>query len=121
MLNYYTKADFACPHCGENLILDEVVDYANILARLTGLYPRISSGYRCREHNAVVGGVPDSAHVSGKAWDSIITASPDRRLYCSFAHSVGIVRIGLYADHLHLDLDETKPQGWWVGLAKKMP
>jgi len=113
-MNFYRREDFACPCCGENLILDEVVTLANILVFCSKLHPRISSGYRCRRHNARIGGALNSAHILGKAMDVAISSSSDRRLYCSFCDRLGIVRLGFYVDHIHVDIDETKPAGWWV-------
>lgn len=69
-----------------------------------------TSGFRDTKHNERVGGVPRSSHLNGLAIDLSVTDSKmrDKVLWCSFA--VGIRRRGLGNTHVHLDVDESKPQ-----------
>ena len=52
------------PHAYESNT--EVQSY---LGGLLGRHVKVTSGYRDPEHNAEVGGVPNSQHTQGKAWD----------------------------------------------------
>lgn len=112
---FYERQDFACPHCGKNEISDDVIFYANALIRLSGRATVLTSGYRCSEHNAAVGGSPTSTHLAGLAWDVACDNSPLRSVYCGVAYRLGIVRIGLYFGYIHFDLDEARPGALWIG------
>jgi uncharacterized protein YcbK (DUF882 family) len=66
---HFTRAEFACPHCGESFVRPSLVA---LLERIRAHYNRplrIVSGYRCPVHNHAVGGAPDSQHVYGAAAD----------------------------------------------------
>lgn len=69
----------------------------------TKLYPgglRIVSGWRCRKFNALIGGHPQSAHVSGRAADIPAKHSPNAFLRLGW-HGIG------YKDHglvTHVDI-----------------
>jgi len=72
----------------------------------------ITSGYRCRRHNAEIGGVDDSAHTWGVAAD-IAAASSERRYHILRGLILaGFRRIGVSFDgkYIHADTDEDKPQ-----------
>lgn len=72
-IKHFKKEEFTCKcGCGTNnidlklvKILDEIRDYF-------GQPVVISSGCRCKKHNAKVGGVQGSRHVLGKAADIIV-------------------------------------------------
>jgi uncharacterized protein YcbK (DUF882 family) len=77
---------------------------------LAGVPFVITSGYRCRRHNAAVDGVEDSAHCWGVAAD-IKATSGHRRYAILFALiGAGFTRIGVGKDFIHCDYDEDKPQ-----------
>lgn len=77
---YFDDYEFSCKchrHAvdgeGHN-VLDHIIDkrLVDLLDRIReriGQPLHISSGYRCEEHNAEVGGVPNSFHVQGIAAD----------------------------------------------------
>ena len=64
----------------ENLITlgDNVLDP---LRQAMGFPVIISSGYRCPELNAAVGGVPNSRHLQGKAVDIDCGAARNKKIY----------------------------------------
>lgn len=79
--NKYFKIDeFKCK-CGkcelpENVPSDELID---ILCEIREHYEKpliIRSGYRCKEHNAKVGGAAKSQHTLGSAADFIVEGIP---------------------------------------------
>lgn len=72
---------------------------------------RILSGVRTYSHNAGVGGVDGSAHVSGLAADIACRTSAQRMKFLAAALSLGFTRIGIGDSFLHLDIDPTKPAG----------
>ena len=74
----------------------------------------ITSGVRCKEHNASprVGGLEDSAHLKGKAVDISCTNSTDRHRLVQFLMyaSEDINRIGIADSFVHIDIDSFKSQ-----------
>jgi hypothetical protein len=75
----------------------------------------ISSGYRCPELNAAVGGVPDSAHAFGCACDFTIPGFGDVTAVCR--------AIEPYLDDLGIDqlIDESGGGVRWVHLGLPVP
>lgn len=70
----------------------------------------ILSGFRTTAHNASVGGVSDSSHLEGKGVDLLCISSSDRFIIISTALKLGFTRIGIYADSIHLDVSDSKPE-----------
>lgn len=79
---------------------------------------RINSGYRCPEHNKAVGGKSNSAHTRGLAVDIDCPKEKSGYRYdlvtCLIRH--GFLRIGIYDNWIHADMDFTLPdEQMWVG------
>jgi uncharacterized protein YcbK (DUF882 family) len=70
----------------------------------------INSGYRTESHNALVGGVPGSAHTKGLACDIECIDGSTRFQLIKYALDLGIKRIGIGDTFIHLDGDLDKPQ-----------
>jgi uncharacterized protein YcbK (DUF882 family) len=95
----------------EIISLDPELVYMLDSARdIAGVPFIISSGYRTKEKNSKVGGVEDSAHLTGKAADLRCTNSTQRYLMVDALISAGFKRIGFGIGHIHVDIDEEKPQ-----------
>ena len=73
---------------------------------------RITSGYRCKTHNAAVGGTANSQHATGQAADFYISGVTPVEI-AKFAESIGVLGIGLYDDFVHIDTREKK--SFWYG------
>ena len=65
----FKVSEFACKHCGENKIHQDVIDMAQAIRDELGVPVMVNSGYRCAEHNARVGGIKGSYHTKGLAAD----------------------------------------------------
>ena len=77
---YFDDFEFACK-CGrhgydgeghpilDHIIDKRLVDVLDAIRERIGQPIEVLSGYRCLEHNAEVGGVPNSQHVEGTAAD----------------------------------------------------
>jgi uncharacterized protein YcbK (DUF882 family) len=66
----FKKEDFACSHCGENLIDDDFIDKLQRLRNVFGFPLPVNSGYRCPAHNSAVSSTgPNGPHTTGRAVD----------------------------------------------------
>ena len=116
-LKYFSRHEFDSPDAPGS---GDLMDYEFIkkleLIRLFIKEPVIiNSGYRSAERNAMVGGVKDSAHRTGNAADIRCTTSQYRCKLINTALIVGIKRIGIGNNYVHLDNDKTKVQNViWV-------
>ena len=71
----------------------------------TGHPIRITSAIRCAYHNALTGGKPDSAHLTGHAADIACPDSVYRYLLIQHIYSDPVLfkRVGIGKDFIHLD------------------
>ena len=66
----FKVSEFACKcGCGHNPIDQRVINMAQTIRDALGVPVRVNSGCRCEKHNAKVGGVKGSKHITGKAAD----------------------------------------------------
>ena len=70
----------------------------------------INSGYRTISHNKNVGGKNGSSHLKGLAVDISCSSSRDRSIIVAAALQLGISRIGIGKNFIHIDVDYTKSQ-----------
>ncbi|MFN3967215.1 MAG: D-Ala-D-Ala carboxypeptidase family metallohydrolase, partial [Endomicrobiia bacterium] len=88
----------------------ELIRIISIVETRIGKELQIVSGVRCKECNQKIGGVPNSAHLRGKAVDIAIPDSHSRYLIVEALISLDIKRIGIGDTFIHCDIDETLPQ-----------
>jgi len=111
--NYFTES--------ETKNLDtELVAMLDMARHKAGIPFIISSGFRTVEHNYAVGGADGSSHIKGLAVDLLCRTSNQLFHILDGLCSVGFKRIGVYfitkdgvpyPSHVHVDVDDTKPQG----------
>ena len=75
---------------------------------LAGIPFKINSAYRSPEHNAKIGGKPNSSHLKGLAVDISVTNSRQRFIVLNALLDVGFTRIGIADTFIHVDLDNGK-------------
>ena len=95
---------------------NQVVLHSRLLSRLQSLRSAlgrpvyITSGYRNPQHNARVGGAPDSLHLKGMAADIVVRGMHPEDL-AQASREAGFTGIGVYSTFLHVDIRET-PARW---------
>ena len=113
MLDRYSDC-FRCHCCGE--LPDGGMDekLIEVLNKIGVIGTEVTSGYRCPEHNAAVGGVADSQHVKGTAADiDAMRWSVDD--LATLAESCGADGIGKYRDDCFVHIDTRGEQARWEG------
>lgn len=103
-----------CHKCDPILVDTVLVDWLQKIRDHFGKSVRVNSGYRCPAHNASpeVGGSPTSHHMKGMAADIRIEGILPREV-AQYAESIGIQRIGLYDNFVHIGSDTRK--SFWLG------
>lgn len=107
--------DFLC-RCGREHdchISDALISIVQLIDRLKPL--TVTSGYRCPEHNADVGGVPDSLHIKGLAAD-LVPADGDLEGLADLLEKAEPARAGILiyqqSGFVHFDLRGTHYRGY---------
>ena len=113
---FFSLSEFDCPSLpdsGKNMDINFIykLEHARELA---GIPFKITSGYRTKEHNAEVGGVPNSSHLVGVAADIAVSGGADRYIILSALIKAGFKRIGIAKTFIHCDTDETKSNSVWT-------
>jgi len=106
----FTREEFACKcGCDQDTVDVELVE---VLQKLRDYYMEpitITSGNRCPEHNAAIGGAPRSKHLISKAADIQVDDKEPTEIYDIlvewYPDKYGI---GLYTDWVHIDVRADK-------------
>ena len=74
----------------------------------------VTSGYRCSEKNRDLKGAALSAHLIGAGAD-IKSRYLNTEEFVTICQTLGATGIGIYKDHLHIDLlyAPNKQERWW--------
>ena len=106
---------YSCPcGCGKQGPDGSLLIMLDAMRQLYGRPIIVTSGPRCEDYNAKVGGVLDSAHTRAKAADLACTNSRDRLALVHSAIECGCKRIGVAKTFVHVDVDEDLPEGLWT-------
>lgn len=112
MTNNFTKSQITCKcGCGYNDISMILMHMLQDMRNKYGKPIYITSGCRCRIHNASVGGKLNSAHLTGLAVDIAFANSQQLYILIELAIHAGFKRIGINfkSKFIHLDIDLNKP------------
>lgn len=113
MFRYFEPRELACHCCGQLVCDDQALHSLDQLRHLLDRPLRVRSGYRCEEHNRLVGGAARSQHLKGRAFDLEAQSELERAQIVYLARVCGFRGIGLYPSFVHLD---TRPDpAWWTG------
>ena len=113
---HFSRAEVACHHCGRVGKYPERLQ--KLLAKLEALREAVGKpidltcAYRCPEHNAAVGGVPNSYHTQDMAADIYVTGM-DVETLARLAEGVGFGGVGRYFGQgfVHVDIG---PHARWI-------
>ncbi len=110
----FIAREFICPCCYGEGVTDDLIFHLQLAHNLLPKHSVIiiTSSYRCEKHNKdpKVGGSDTSSHLKGLAADIKCEDSTYRFHLLNALIQVGFKRIGIGADFIHVDLDESKPQ-----------
>jgi len=89
----------------------ELVKMLDTARTIAGIPFHINSGFRTAEHNKKVGGVANSAHLTGKAVDLRAMNGSEIFTIVNACMQAGFKRIGINwaSKFVHVDIDMTKP------------
>jgi uncharacterized protein YcbK (DUF882 family) len=102
---FFSLYEFECPCCNRVMLSPYLLTRLNHLRNIINRPIYINSGYRCKEENQRVGGVPGSYHLLGMAVDIQVKdiLLSDLLIY---AQGLEFNGIGFYENNnfLHLDI-----------------
>ena len=113
----FSPDEVKCQHCGELKIDEELMDLIQAARETLGPL-RITSGFRCSEHNNNISSTgPTGPHTTGKAIDIATKSSQQRKeLIDYFASKVS--GLGIAKSFIHIDLltsedgFDARPNSW---------
>jgi len=115
---HFSKYEFKCP-CSEckhrKIHIDlNLVYRLEEIREIIGNKPiNITSGVRCKAENIRSGGDSNSPHVLGKAADIQVKGVKPVEV-ALMAELVEGVRIGVYPNHVHIDVIPPNPSRFWL-------
>lgn len=106
---HFFRYEFACKcGCGKDTVDAELIRVLEALRELYGPIT-ITSGVRCKAHNAEVGGSPKSKHLEGKAADfKVAGLHPDEVSHVLEVKYFDKYGIGRYNGRTHVDVRSAK-------------
>lgn len=108
---YFDRSEFAC-HCGGAHCngfpaepQEKLIRVADKIRKKFGSAATVSSGVRCTQHNANVGGVSNSRHLSGKAMDFCVAGKSSAQLLAEVQkHSDIRYAYAIDSSFVHMDI-----------------
>lgn len=113
---FFSLSEFDCPSLdGSGVNMDsQFLTKLEQAREIAGIPFKITSGYRTKEHNAEVGGVPNSSHLIGVAADIAVSSGADRYIILNALIKAGFKRIGIAKTFIHCDTDDSKSNSVWT-------
>ena len=106
-IKYFRKAEFACKcGCGASEMEEKLIKTADKVRGYFGKTMIVSSGRRCSTHNARVGGVSNSRHLSGKAMDFCVS-DMSASMVLTYVQKLPEIRYAYAIDnnYVHMDIE----------------
>ena len=109
-VKYFKRSEFACK-CGGKYCngypaepKEKLIMVAENVREHFGKAMPVSSGLRCTRHNANVGGVSNSRHLSGKAMDFCVSGVPAATVL-SYVKQQKDIRYAIDGSYVHMDIE----------------
>lgn len=99
----FSYQELACSCCGAARMDAGVMYMAQKARDIYGKPMRVSSGYRCPNHNAKVGGAKTSFHMQGMAIDFAVNNPADRHKMLFALRDAGFTGFEISPLHIHVD------------------
>ena len=111
-MKYFNYSEFDSPDVqGSGQMMDKrLLKKLDEIREIVGEPIIITSGFRTPAHNESVNGVESSSHLKGLAVDIAIRHSRMRFKLISTLFEVGINRIGIADNFIHIDIDPDKDE-----------
>ncbi len=106
-IKYFRKAEFACKcGCGADSMEETLIKAGDKVRGHFDSPVIVTSGRRCATHNAKVGGVSNSRHLSGKAMDFCVSGM-SAEIVLLYVQSLPGIRYAYAIDskHIHMDVE----------------
>ena len=113
-MRFFKSIEFNCPCCQKAIMDTRFLNMINQARDLANIPFNITSGYRCKNYNNVIGGVNESAHISGLAADISCENSSNRLIIIEALLDTGFKRIGIANNFIHMDCDDSKKDSIWL-------
>ncbi len=110
---HFHSAEFSCPCCDKSKVTGELVSKLQELRDIINKPIYITSGYRCEKYNKKIGGYVNSPHLLGEAVD-IKCKGMSTVTIAMIAYKIDGIRIGLYPNHVHIDVRPANPSKYWL-------
>jgi uncharacterized protein YcbK (DUF882 family) len=109
-MKYFNYTEFDSPDVqGSGQMMDKAfLSMLDEIREIVGEPLIITSGYRTPAHNESVNGVESSSHLKGLAVDIAVRNSRMRFKLINAIQEVGISRIGIADNFIHIDIDPDK-------------
>ena len=118
LTEHFNKWEFKCP-CSEckhkkiHIDLNLVYRLEEIREIIGNKRIDITSGVRCKAENGRSGGDSNSPHLLGKGADITINGMKPVEV-ALMAEIVDGVRVGVYPNHVHIDVMPANPSRYWL-------
>jgi len=110
---HFRRAEFACScQCGFDTIDHATLEILEAVRVAFDAPVIVTSGARCPEYNAKVGGVPDSQHVLGRAADIQVKGHDPADVHAWIDEHFPHASLGSYRTFTHVDTRSDGPKRW---------
>lgn len=113
MSKYFAPSEFrrCVPACTIDQMDGEFLEILDRVREAAGIPLVLNCAYRSKAHEKSKGRTGNSAHTRGKAVDIRCNSNANRMKIVAAALEVGISRIGIGRNFIHIDNDESLTQG----------